>query len=118
MATNAESLHLPPMGEAYKYVMTLPDEMLKVEIESQGQICHTNFFSRRKQPKFSVGEKVYVKTHFKSDASKNFNKKLAPLYSLGIIQSQISDVAFIVSDNDGRNERKVHVQDLRSRMSS
>lgn len=70
----------------------------------------------RAELEFNVGDKVFIKNHVKSDASKSFNKKLAPVYVTGKILSKLSKVAYFVSDDSGNNERKVHVQDLRPRI--
>ena len=62
---------------------------------------------------FKVGDRVLVRNHVKSDASKSFNKKLAPLYVPGVIKSQISPIVFMVSIGNDEDLRKYHVQDLR-----
>lgn len=66
----------------------------------------------RSHKSMKVGDKVYYRNRVLSDASRSFCKKLAPLYLPGIIASQISPVVYNVSDEDGSNIRKFHIQDL------
>lgn len=72
---------------------------------------------KRSSMEFQTGDKVYVRNHVKSDASAQFCKKLAPIYLTGKIIAKLSPVAYMAVDDEGRNERKCHIQDLRFRKS-
>lgn len=72
----------------------------------------------RLERSLGLGDKVYYRNRVQSDAAKHFCKKLAPLYMPGVIVTKLSPLAYEVSDEDGNNVRKFHIQDLRPRNDS
>jgi transposase InsO family protein len=69
---------------------------------------------KAKQRKFEIGDQVWVKTHFLSDASKGFSAKLAPKregpYQVeNIISNNVYD---LVHSETGQKNMKVHINEL------
>lgn len=62
---------------------------------------------------FEVGDMVYLRNYAKSDAEKNFCKKLAPKFVQGKITTKISPVAFEISNLKGKSLGKWHIQDIK-----
>lgn len=67
----------------------------------------------RSEKTFKEGDAIFYRNFVKSDASKAFMKKLAPLYLPGRITKVISNLAYVVSDVNDREVGKFHVEHLR-----
>lgn len=64
---------------------------------------------------FKVNDPVYYRNYVLSNAQKNFCKKLAPIYLPGTVTKVLSEVAYLISDVNGKPVSKFHIQDLRPR---
>lgn len=61
---------------------------------------------------------MFYRNFVKSDASKAFMKKLAPIYLPGRISDVVSDVAYMVSDLADKEIGKFHIEHLRPGIAS
>lgn len=71
-------------------------------------------YNLRKRPlRFSLGDIVWKRTYYLSDASKNFSKKLAPKYIACKVTKVISPLVYDLEDMDGQPLGKWHIKDLK-----
>lgn len=72
------------------------------------------YYDKGRSPmSFEENEKVFLRNYVKSDASKNFCKKLAPKFVPVKIIRKISPIVYELEDETGKNLGKWHIQDLR-----
>lgn len=62
---------------------------------------------------YSPGQKVWVRQHHLSDATKNFTAKFAPPFKEGIIQSRLGNVLYKVVSKDGKSLGTIHAKDIK-----
>jgi len=89
-------------------------QVARDNITSSQETSLSYYNLKTKAREFKVGDKVWLKTHFLSDASKGFSAKLAPKregpYEVTkIITKNIYDLAFILT---GQKVYKVHINEL------
>jgi transposase InsO family protein len=84
------------------------DNMLRT-IES-----HLRYYNRGSKLRvFEIGDLVWYRTHYLSDASKGFNSKLAPKRELCRVTAKVSHTVYdLAREEDGQIINKVHVNDL------
>lgn len=72
-------------------------------------------YNLRKRPcEYNVGDRVWKKNHFLSDAAKKFSTKLAPKYMLCIVTNKVSPLVYELQDLEGKNQGRWHVKDLKT----
>jgi hypothetical protein len=72
-----------------------------------------NYNEGKREHSYEVGDQVWYRTHFLSDASKGFNAKLAPKRELcEVTQKRSSHVQNLRRVEDGQEIRNVHSNDL------
>lgn len=71
-----------------------------------------HYDKKRKSIKFAVGDLVYKKNYVLSDASKHFSAKLAPKYTPVLIKNKVSKIIYDVTDKNGKDLGRWHIQDL------
>lgn len=69
---------------------------------------------RSREIVFEPGQKVFVRTHPISDASKNFSAKLAPKFIKAFILSRQGNVNYIVGDENGNVMGTYHAKDIKT----
>lgn len=69
---------------------------------------------RSRTVSFDPGQKVFVRQHPLSDASKNFSAKLAPKFSPAYILCKSGTASYIVSDEKGKVLGTYHGKDIKS----
>lgn len=85
---------------------------LNLHEASSRQTHYYNLRRRHWQPK--IGERVMRKLHLLSNASQQFNAKLAPKFDgPHTIQRIISPVIFILKTTDGKLSKQIHIKDLK-----
>jgi len=102
-----------------KEVKDFGDRLNSIHDIARDNIVHSqeiylkNYNKKTKLIEFNIGQKVWYKTHFLSDASKGFNAKLAPKRELCKVVDKISATVYnLVREEDGQLINKVHVNDL------
>ncbi|CAB0045187.1 unnamed protein product [Trichogramma brassicae] len=91
-------------------------DLVTRHIDSAREKQSREYNKKHKDIRFFVRDQVLRKTHFLSDANKNFAKKIAPDYDGPYtITSVLSDNTYVVRKNDGddRRKAKVAVSDLK-----
>jgi hypothetical protein len=78
------------------------------------EIYLSNYSKKTQERTFCVGDKVLLKSHFLSNASKGFSAKLAPRREGPyLVTNKISDIVFdLKSIGTGQIVRKVHINEL------
>lgn len=69
---------------------------------------------RRRPSEFRVGDIVWRRSHFVSDAGQRFSKKLAPKFVKGIVKERIGSNSYRLEDEQGNDDGVWHVQDLKA----
>ncbi|KAJ8927063.1 hypothetical protein NQ314_020509 [Rhamnusium bicolor] len=71
-------------------------------------------YNLRKRPlRFELGDTVWKRTHYLSDASKGFSGKLAPKYIPCRVTQVISPVVYELVDMYGQPLGRWHIKDLK-----
>lgn len=71
---------------------------------------HYNF--RKRNIEYKVGQIVYKRTYYLSNASKSFTSKLGPKFQKCIITAKLSPLVYVLSTLDGKNLGSYHIKDI------
>lgn len=75
---------------------------------------NAKYYNLRKRPlRFHIGEIVWKRNYFQSDAMNHFSKKLAPKYSACRVAKVISSLIYELNDLDGNPLGRWHIKDLK-----
>jgi hypothetical protein len=83
---------------------------------TKGQEIYLRYYNRGSKLRvFGVGDLVWYRTHYLSDAARGFNSKLAPKRELCRVTEIVSRTVYnLAREEDGQLINKVHVNDLMS----
>lgn len=86
----------------------------KVEEElKKAHAYNAKYYNRhRRDVEFDVGDLIWKRTHYRSDANKYFSSKLAPRYERCQIVEKLSRLVYVVVDESGKTS-KCHVKDIK-----
>jgi hypothetical protein len=67
---------------------------------------------RKRNVEFKVGQIVYKRTHYLSNASKKFTSKLAPKFQKCVITAKLSPLVYTLTSMDGKLLGNFHIKDI------
>ena len=68
---------------------------------------------RRRDLSFQVGDLVWRRNKVLSNAGINFSAKLAPRFILSSVRKKISNLVYVLVDENGTNAGRWHIKDLK-----
>lgn len=75
---------------------------------------NAKYYDLRKRPlRFELGDTVWKRTYYLSDATKNFSKKLAPKYVPCMVTQVVSPLVYELVDQAGKPLGRWHIKDLK-----
>lgn len=92
----------------------LKEVFLKVEQElKKSHSRNAKYYNQhRRDIEFEVGDTVWRRTHFRSDAAKRFSYKLAPRFEKCKVIEKFSKLVYLLEDENGRTT-KCHIKDIK-----
>lgn len=99
-------------AESLKALCMVTSDIIKRMLKAY-EINKKSYDSNKVKANFKAGDIVYRRNFVNSDASKNFSAKLAPKYLRCTVKQKISDLVYILVDDDGY-ESKFHIKDIKN----
>lgn len=105
------------VGEPQKYSRKLAelDNIFKKVQKHLKASHHKNekyYNLRKRHHEFKVGQVVYKRTYYLSNASKKFTSKLAPKFQKCVITAKLSPLVYTLTSMDGKPLGNYHIKDI------
>lgn len=87
---------------------------VRANLKKSYEKSQSHYNLRKRHCVYAVGDRVWKRNHFLSDATKNFSAKLAPKYLLCEVTRVVSPLVYELKDSTGKEQGRWHVKDLKS----